>query len=1054
MTRINTNVSSLVAQKNLQKSNVDLQTALTRLSTGLRINVGKDDPAGLIASETLRSDIISVKKAISNSERANQLIGTADSALGQVSALLNDIRGLVTEAANSGALSSDQIQANQLQIDSSLEAIDRIAQITAFQGRRLLDGSLDFLTTGVSSDLQDLEITQANFGTLSQIGVSVEVATQATKGQLTYVFDTISEDVVLQIGGSDGTEAFSFAANSTTAQIADAVNLVSDALGVSAEVVSAAAQAGSINVSSFGGDNDILLTAKAAGIDAGNINVVYDASTAGQTLASTYTAQSGGTAGTIVITLETQADVAATGDYTQAGVNNDFTVTANVAGSEFNDVRVSLVTDAGGVTFTYDHNDVGGPLLTIGTTAAQSTADIIAALAAVGNEDIAALFTIANVGESDGSGLQVLDTGAVAITTGGIDGGAILSTANDVIAEINAKAVLQDDVLASLATSNDGHDVVTDFDEYIFSGTEAANNLLQFLAPDGTRDIRFVSTANTASLSVDTATVDPQTTDNASAVVQGVNADATFVVTAVQQGSAFDDVSIVVTDTAGGGATDNVVYDATTKTLTIDVDVATVTANDVVTLINGDTYVNDFFTAANFGGSAGGGLVTVASAGTTSGGITNDGTVVVNLATNANGTVTTTAQDLIDFFDDTANAAQLSPLGISVSNAEDSDGSGLLSATTVGSDLEFATNGRTFTDANSSVNTFAVAGSTARVLVTAIDTGADFDDVTVVFTDTATSGSETFDYNSTTKTLTIGIEEGVTQADDLQVELAKPANSVVAALFTIVGAGAGLVDVQDTGVTSGGVTIGGNADGAAFLDAADAGDGGLQFTSIGYGSIAFVSIKALSGTFTLTDSTGATSDRSVGTDIDARINGIQAIGDGLLATLNTSSLDLSFTVAETVADGASFSFNITGGGAKFQLGPEVVSNQQARLGIASVNTATLGGVSGKLFELKSGGIKAIDADIGGAAKVVDEVISSVTSLRGRLGAFQKTTLESNILTLSDTLSNLVDAESSIRDADFAAESAQLTRAQILVQSGISVLSIANSNPQNVLALLR
>ena len=78
MTRINTNVSSLVAQKTLQRSNVQLQEALTRLSTGLRINVGKDDPAGLIASEALRSDIISVEKAISNSERANQLIATAD----------------------------------------------------------------------------------------------------------------------------------------------------------------------------------------------------------------------------------------------------------------------------------------------------------------------------------------------------------------------------------------------------------------------------------------------------------------------------------------------------------------------------------------------------------------------------------------------------------------------------------------------------------------------------------------------------------------------------------------------------------------------------------------------------------------------------------------------------------------------------------------------------------------------------------------------------------------------------------------------------------------
>jgi flagellin len=136
MSRINTNVSSLIAQKNLAKSNVQLQQALTRLSTGLRINSGKDDPAGLIASEMLRSDIVSTQKAVSNTERANQMIATADSAIGQISSLLNDIRALVTEAANEGALSPDQLAANQLQVDSSLDAINRIAQTTSFQGKK------------------------------------------------------------------------------------------------------------------------------------------------------------------------------------------------------------------------------------------------------------------------------------------------------------------------------------------------------------------------------------------------------------------------------------------------------------------------------------------------------------------------------------------------------------------------------------------------------------------------------------------------------------------------------------------------------------------------------------------------------------------------------------------------------------------------------------------------------------------------------------------------------------------------------------------------------
>src|SRR5262245_60146485 len=187
MSRINTNVSSLLAQKSLGRSNVQLQESLTRLSTGLRINSGKDDPAGLIASENLRRDIASINKAITNSERANQLIGTADSALGQVSNLLNDIRGLVVEAANTGVLSDEQIAANQLQVDSSLEAIDRIAQVTTFQGRKLLDGSLDFQVTYAAggASVRDLNVTQANLGTAGSVDVDVIISAAATKAQIT-----------------------------------------------------------------------------------------------------------------------------------------------------------------------------------------------------------------------------------------------------------------------------------------------------------------------------------------------------------------------------------------------------------------------------------------------------------------------------------------------------------------------------------------------------------------------------------------------------------------------------------------------------------------------------------------------------------------------------------------------------------------------------------------------------------------------------------------------------------------------------------------------------
>lgn len=477
MSRINTNVSSMVAQNALSRSNGQLQTALSRLSTGLRINAGKDDPAGLIGSENLRRDITATRRAIGNSERAAHMIATADSALGQVSNLLNDIRGLIVEAANSGVLSNEQIAANQLQVDSSLEAIDRIAKTTTFQGRSLLDGSLDFQTTaggvnGVGLDtVRDLRVNVANLGSLGSLDVQINIVNAAEQAALTvganaFTSNALNDDLVIKLSGRDGAEVFTFQAGATRDDVINAINLVKDATGV-----------------------------------------------------------------------------------------------------------------------------------------------------------------------------------------------------------------------------------------------EAVNN---------------------------------------------------------------------------------------------------------------------------------GGVV--------------------------------------------------------------------------------------------------------------------------------------------------------------------------------------------------------------------------ELSSISYGSKAFIDVEVISEGGSGTFAANLSANRDTGADINATVNGVRANGDGNRLSINTSTLSLEATVdpgSSTTVD-----FTIAGGGAIIQLGPDVVSNQQARMGIQSLNTGSLGGESGRLYELRAGNGKDLSVDPTNAAKIVDEVITKVVELRGRLGAFQKTTIDSNIVSLSDLLNNLTEAESSIRDADFASESAMLTRAQVLVQSGTSVLAIANQNPQNVLSLLR
>jgi flagellin len=242
-------------------------------------------------------------------------------------------------------------------------------------------------------------------------------------------------------------------------------------------------------------------------------------------------------------------------------------------------------------------------------------------------------------------------------------------------------------------------------------------------------------------------------------------------------------------------------------------------------------------------------------------------------------------------------------------------------------------------------------------------------------------------------------------------------------------------------------------------------NGVLTLTSQDFGSKQFADINVLDGSFNTFDSSGDAATRSAGTDVVARINGQNAYGDGLKASVSTALLSssISFNESNNVA-GADAKITITGGGSLFQIGQNVSTAGQIGIGIEAVNTARLGGISGKLYELGSGaGNSLLDVgkSVGGntvtGAQLVDiisESLDRVNTLRGRLGAIQKNVIETNINSLSVALENISDARSQISDTDFAVETANLTKSQILSQAGISTLQIANSGPQQVLSLLR
>ncbi len=242
MSRIHTNVASILSQHNLQRSNNDLSVRLQRLSTGLRINRGADDPAGLIVSERLRGEIESVGQSVDNAERAINVIATGEAALSEVSALLVSIKSLVIEAANSGGLSKEEIEANQLQVDDAVSSISRIAATTSFAGLKLLNGSLDYITDGVpTSAINDVHIFNANFGDSTTIPVTVQVLNSAQKASvfLSTGAATLGTARTLEIAGTKGVEIIQFPANANLSAVAVAVNRVTGSTGVQAVLVSA-----------------------------------------------------------------------------------------------------------------------------------------------------------------------------------------------------------------------------------------------------------------------------------------------------------------------------------------------------------------------------------------------------------------------------------------------------------------------------------------------------------------------------------------------------------------------------------------------------------------------------------------------------------------------------------------------------------------------------------------------------------------------------------------------------------------------------------------------
>ncbi len=272
------NLNAFSTQRNLDINNRNMSGSLQRLSTGYKINTAKDDPSGLVISEQLRAQTNGLERAVQNTQEANNVLGIAEGALSEMSNILNKMKQLAVHAANNGVTAPEQVSADQAEVDSSIQTLDRIARTTKFSDQFLLNGGkeLSYDSSVLITDSNDHRLLDSNLSNIKQIfkredfklninfsgvdienGVSSPNGNQAQKGyfEITPNSSPSTEIVAAQVGdtsnsnytlskdqsfilsGPLGSRSMAFSKGIHLGELVSSVNSVVDSTGIEANLI-------------------------------------------------------------------------------------------------------------------------------------------------------------------------------------------------------------------------------------------------------------------------------------------------------------------------------------------------------------------------------------------------------------------------------------------------------------------------------------------------------------------------------------------------------------------------------------------------------------------------------------------------------------------------------------------------------------------------------------------------------------------------------------------------------------------------------------------------
>lgn len=273
------NLNALSTRRNLEINNSAMGKSLEKLSSGYKINNGSDDPSGLVISEQLRAQNAGLQRAVQNTQEANNVLGIAEGALNEMNSILKKMRQLAVHSANNGVTSPEQVAADQAEVDSSIQTIDRIGRTTKYSDQFLLNGNkqLSYSSSVLVTDAQDLKLIDGGLSDLRQIfkrndftlninfsGVTTNASNEdvdngneaqkayfevskaqsaATQINTGYTGDdrgknyTLTKDQAFTLTGNGGSRYLSFAKGTHLGEMVTSINSVTDSTNVKATLI-------------------------------------------------------------------------------------------------------------------------------------------------------------------------------------------------------------------------------------------------------------------------------------------------------------------------------------------------------------------------------------------------------------------------------------------------------------------------------------------------------------------------------------------------------------------------------------------------------------------------------------------------------------------------------------------------------------------------------------------------------------------------------------------------------------------------------------------------